>query len=96
MTFDELRTELEKVISDLTTSGFGNIAPGTVEKLEKFAVTAGELDMKEGKRMIENLSACIKAIQEGKSQAGSGGIRLMALDYYVKKLSGGETIEDLE
>ena len=36
----------------------------------------------------------MKAIREGKSQAGSGEIRLTALDFYVKKLSSGNT-EDL-
>ena len=95
MTVEELRIELEKTISILSSSGFGNIDAGTVKKLETFAVTAGELGMKEGKHLIENLSAVIKAIQEGKSQAASGNVRLTALDFYVKKLSGSESIEDL-
>ena len=95
MTVEELRTELEKIISALTTSGFGNIDPGTVEKLDKFAVTAGELDMKEGKRLIENLVVTMKAIQEGKSQAESGSIRLTALDFYIKKHTDSGTVEDI-
>ena len=95
MTVEELRTELEKIISALTASGFGNIDSGTVEKLDKFAVTAGELAMKEGKRLIENLAGTMKAIQEGKSQAESGNLRLTALDFYIKKHTDSGTVEDL-
>ena len=95
MTVEELRLELEKTISGLTSSGFGTIDSTAVEKLDKFSVMAGELGMKEGKHLIENLSGAMKAIQEGKSKAESGSIRLTALDFYVKKLSGGGNIEDL-
>ncbi|MCL2472692.1 MAG: hypothetical protein FWF26_03345 [Treponema sp.] len=95
MTVEELRLELEKTISGLASSGFGSIDSATVEKLDNFSITAGELGMKEGKHLIENLSGAMKAIQEGKSKAESGSIRLTALDFYVKKLSGGGNIEDL-
>ena len=95
MTVEELRAELKSLVSGLTASGFGSIDSGVVEKLDKFCVTAGELGMTEGKRLIENLLGVIKAIQEGKSQAESGMIRLTALDYYLNKLSGSESIEDL-
>ena len=95
MTVEELRTELEKLISGLTSSGFDNIDSGILEKLDKFAVAAGELGMNEGKRMIENLIGAMKAIQEGKSKADSGTVRLTALNFYVKNLSGSENTEDL-
>ena len=95
MTVEELGVELEKIISGLSSSGFGNIDAGIVEKLDKFAAVAAELEMKEGKRLIENLASVIKAIQGGKSNAESGTVRLTALDFYVKKLSGGGNIEDL-
>jgi len=95
MTLEELRSELEKIISSLASSGFGSIDSGIVEKLEKFAVGAGELGMKEGKHLIENLSGAMKAIQEGKSKAESGAIRLTALDFYVRKLTGNGNVEDL-
>jgi hypothetical protein len=36
----------------------------------------------------------MKAIQEGKSKAESGNVRLTALDFYVKKHGNGNT-EDL-
>jgi hypothetical protein len=95
MTVEELRTELEAVISALTSSGFDNIDSGILEKLDKFAAAAGDLGMKEGKRLIENLSGAMKAIAEGKSKADSGTVRLTALSFYVKNLSGSDNTEDL-
>jgi len=94
MTVEELRSELGKIIAALTSSGFEKIDSETIEKLNKFAVTAGELGMKEGKHLIENLSAIMKAIKEGKSKAESGNVRLTALDFYVHELSDSKT-EDL-
>ena len=95
MTVEDLRTELEKIIAHLSASGFDNIDTETVEKLNKLTDAADELGMKEGKHLIRNLSVVMKAIQEGKSKAGSGNLRLTALDFYVKKLSGNGNIEDL-
>jgi len=95
MTVEELRAELEKITLTLTDSGFDSIDSGVMEKLAKFAANAGELDMKEGKRLIENLVETIKAIQAGKSTADSGNVRLTALDFYLKKHSEGGAIEDL-
>ena len=95
MTVDELRTELNTIISSLTSSGFDNVDSGVMEKLNKLAAAAGDSDMKEGKRLLENLSGAIKAIQEGKSKAESGTVRLTALDFYLKNLPNNENIEDL-
>ena len=96
MTVEELRIGLEEIVLGLTASGFDNIDIGAIEKLDKFAASAEQLGMKEGKRLIENLSGTMKAIQEGKSGAGSGEIRLMALDFYAKKLSADSgKLEDL-
>jgi hypothetical protein len=95
MTGEELWAELEKITSVLANSGFGNLDSGTMGKLEKFAAAAGDLDMKEGKRLIENLSEAIKAIMGGKSTADSGSIRLTALDFYLKNHSASEAVEDL-
>jgi ABC-type arginine transport system permease subunit len=94
MTVEELRSELETIVSNLNSAGFDTIDPGVVEKIDKFGAAAGELGMKEGKHLLENLSGAMKAIKEGKSSAGSGTIRLTALDFYVKKIAGGN-IEDL-
>ena len=95
MTVEELKCELETIISNLTSSGFGSIDSGIVEKLDILAAASGELEMKEGKRLIENLSAAMKAISEGKSKEESGTVRLTALDFYLRKLSLDETTEDL-
>jgi len=95
MTVEELKTELEKITSELTSSGFDSVDPGTVDKLEKLSITAGELGMKEGKHLVGNLLNAIKAIKEGKSKAESGALRLTALDFYLKKLSGSGHIEEL-
>ena len=95
MTIEDLRTELEKLIITLTSSGFDSIDPEIIKTLSKYSETAGELNMKEGKHLIENLLGAMIAISEGKSKAESGNVRLTALDFYVKKLSGSGNIEDL-
>ena len=95
MTIEDLRTELKVIISSLTSSGFDNADSKIMEKVNKLAATAGESGMKEAKRLLENLSGAIKAIQEGKSHAESGTIRLTALDFYLKNLPDNESIEDL-
>ena len=95
MAFEEIRTELETIISALSSSGFDSIDAETIEKLEKLAASVEALNMKEGKRLIDNLAEVMKAIKEGKSQSDSGSLRLMALDFYVKKLSDGANTEEL-
>ena len=95
MTVEEFRTELERIVSDLTSSGFTNIDTEKVENLNKIAASAAELGLKEGKHLLENLSGAMKAIKEGKTSAESGSLRLTALDFYAKKLSGSGNIEDL-
>ena len=95
MTVEEFRLELETIISSLSSSGFENVDSGIVEKIDVFAATACELGMKEGKRLMENLSVTIKAIKEGKSKAESGIVRLTALEFYIKNLSDSENTEEL-
>jgi hypothetical protein len=95
MTIEELRTELDLIISSLTSSGFDNTDPKIMEEIDKIAVTAGESGMKEVKRLLENLSGAIKAIHEGKSQAESGTVRLTALDFYLKSLPESGNIEEI-
>jgi hypothetical protein len=96
MTVEELQIKLEKIISDLTSSGFASIDPRILDKLDKLAVSAIKLDMKEGKRLIDNLSGAMKAIQEGKSRPESGDVRLTALDFYLRKISEKGHIEDID
>ena len=95
MTMEELRSELETLISSLKTSGFSNLGSAMLEKMDKLTAATGEMGMKEGKRLIENLSGAIKAIQEEKSKAESGNIRLTALEFYVNNLLNSENLEDL-
>ena len=95
MTVGELQKELKTLVSGLSSSGFDSIDPETVEKLDKLAAAAGESDMKEGKRLIDNLSGALKAIKEGISKAESGIVRLTALDFYLKNLTDSDNTEDL-
>lgn len=95
MTVEEFRTQLENILTGLNSSGFMSIDSEIVEKLEKLAVSAGELGLKEGNRLIENLVNVMKAIEEGIANAKSAYLRLTALDFYLKKLSGSDNIEDL-
>lgn len=97
MTAEDLRKEMEKITSSLADSGFNSIDSGIIERLGKLAVTADELNMKEGKRLIDNLAETMRAIQEGKSTAESGNLRITALDFYLKKHSESELelIEDI-
>jgi hypothetical protein len=95
MTVEEIRKELETIITALTGSGFDSIDSGIPEKLDKLATAADEAGLKEGKHLIENLSGAMKAIQEGKSKPESGGVRLTALEFYVKKLTDTESTEEL-
>ena len=96
MAIGEFRSDLEKIIKDLTSSGFKSIDSGTVEKLKKISAASEEMNLNEGKRLIDNLVGAMEAIKEGKSGAESGDVRLMALDFYIKKLGdGGLSTEEL-
>jgi hypothetical protein len=96
MTVDELRVEVEGIVSNLNSSGFGVVDAETIAKLDKLTASAGELGMKEGQHLIGNLAGVMKAVKDGKSQADSGIVRLTALDFYLKKLASSDNnIEDL-
>ena len=94
MTVEEVKIELEKVISSLTSSGFDNIDSVIVKKLDGLTASAGGLSMKEGKRLIENLVNEMKSDKAGETKIKSCNTRLVALDFYVKKLSDIGNIED--
>ena len=95
MTVEELRTELEKIIASLNSSGFGAVNAGIIGKLEQLSDFAVNQGMNEGKHLINNLVNVIKSIQEGKSKPESGNIRLIALEFYLMKISGGTEPEEL-
>jgi len=86
VTVEELKTELEKIISSLTSSGFDDVDPVIVGKLEELIAFAEKSRIKEGKRLLENLLSAIKSAKEGESKTKSCNVRLMALDFYVRKL----------
>ncbi|MDR1903744.1 MAG: hypothetical protein LBQ88_15865 [Treponema sp.] len=94
MTVEELRDKLEMVISNLTSSGFGNADPGVMEALDGYAVAAGELGMKSGKKLVENLSAVLKSRKSGESTDESVSVRITAMDFYLKNIQSG-TEEEL-
>jgi hypothetical protein len=95
MTVEDLQKELETIVSNLNSSGFGVIDPEIIEKLDKFSAAAGELGMNTGKHLIENLSAIMKSVQEGKANADSAAVRLTALDFYIQHIKGGGNEEEL-
>ena len=95
LTVGELRFILENTVSCINDAGFAKIDPTMPDKLSKLAVLAGEADMKEGKRLIENLANTMRAILEGESTPESGNVRLTALDFYVQKLDAGVKNEGL-
>ena len=95
MNIEELHDELVETVASLMSSGFDKVDAETIEKLHKYAAAAEELDLKEGKKLINNLSDTIKAIHEGRSHADSGNLRLTALDFYLKKYPADGTVEDL-
>ena len=95
MTVEELRNELEKIVACLYSSGFGNVDAGIIKKLEQLCASAVEQGLNEGKHLIENLITVIQSIQDGKSKPESGNIRLIALEFYLGKLTGSEDTEEL-
>ncbi|MDR1288436.1 MAG: hypothetical protein LBK08_12570 [Treponema sp.] len=94
MTVDGLRSELEGCISNITSAGLGNLDGGNIDKLEKLSGEAGGLDMKQGKKLIDNLVTVLKSFKDGSAKEDSVQIRLTAMDFYIKSIQDG-AIEDL-
>ena len=95
MTIKELHGELDMIITSLNASEFNTVESEVLQRLEDLCVSAKELGLTKGKNLIENLVNVIKAIQEGKSKAESGILRLTALEFYVKNLQSGTDTEEL-
>ena len=96
MTVEEMRAELEKIIAGLNITGFKTADAGIIGKLEQLGASAVELGLNEGSHLINNLINVIKTIREGKSKPESGNLRLIALEFYLGKLSGSEETELLD
>ena len=95
ITEEEVRVELNKIVTQLNTTGFGAVDEEIGKKLEQLKTSADEWGMKEGSHLISNLIAVIKAIKEGKSRPESGKLRLIALEFYLMKFSGSDITIDL-
>jgi hypothetical protein len=94
MTIDELRNKLDSFIKELPASGYDTVSDNTIAGFESCAGPAGELGMKQGKQLIENLVSALKARKTGANTDESVQVRFTALDFYLKKLESSDT-EDL-
>jgi hypothetical protein len=89
--------ELEKVLAGLSPAGLGKLDPGVSDKLAALSTAAGAVSMGSGKKLIDNLLDLVNQLKEGKADADRVGIRVTALDFYVKNVlsSGSGAVEDL-
>jgi hypothetical protein len=96
-TIEHVCQDVEKLLADINSSGVGNIAPDITERLLKLSSAADSLDMKTGKKLIDNLLEVLKSFKDGKAEEGSVSVRLTALDFYQKKVlsSLGSSVEDI-
>ena len=82
----QLCQELEKIISEINSSGLNKITPETLAKLEKISSEAQGLGMGTGKGLIDNCIEVLKSFQAGKSNENSVSVRLTALEFYKKNI----------
>jgi hypothetical protein len=94
MTVDELETKLDAVLKEIPSSGFDAVTDTVIAELDACIGCAGELGIKNGKQLLENLVAALKSRKTGGNTDESVQVRITALDFYVKKLQSGST-EDL-
>jgi hypothetical protein len=94
MTVDELETKLDAMLKEMPSSGFDAVADTVIADLKTCTGQAGELGMKSGQQLLENLATALKTRKTGGNTDESIQVRLTALDFYVKKLQSGST-EDL-
>ncbi|MDR1505518.1 MAG: hypothetical protein LBI67_00275 [Treponema sp.] len=94
MTIEEFCEKLVKLLSGLPASGFNGVDDSVMADLDSYAPVAEEVGMKQGKKLIENLSGVLKNCKKGASADENVSIRLTALDFYIKKIKSGST-EDL-
>jgi hypothetical protein len=95
-TIENVCKELEKIVTEITTKGAANIDASVSSNIEKISSAAETLGMKSGKKLVDNLSSVLKSFKEGKSEEGSVGVRITALDFYIKNvLSNQGAVEDI-
>jgi hypothetical protein len=93
-TAEEIQKELDGCLDSINSAGLDNIDLQNIEKLDKISAIAAVQGMSQGKKLIDNLSAVLKAFKEGKSAKESVSVRLTALDFYLQNIKSSTT-EDL-
>jgi hypothetical protein len=79
---ETIRGELEQLLSDINASGYANIDAGIMGRLDTIGATAEKLGMKNGKKLIDNLTEVLKSFKEGKTEEKSVALRFTALEFY--------------
>jgi hypothetical protein len=92
-TVESLQRELEHCVNNINAAGLDKLDPQNIEKLNQIGIFAAGLGMNQGKKLIDNLSMVLKALQEGKSTEDSARLRLTALDFYLQNIKGAATEE---
>jgi Tfp pilus assembly protein FimT len=90
--------DLGQLLTEITSGGVGSVNAAHCDKLGKLGTDADSLGMKNGKKLIDNLTETIKSFQAGKSEEKSVSVRLTALDFYQQNIATGQgeaEIEDL-
>jgi c-di-GMP-binding flagellar brake protein YcgR len=92
---ETIRGELEQLLSDISASGYANIDAGIMGRLDAVGAVAEKLGMKNGKKLIDNLTEVLKSFKEGKTEEKSVALRFTALEFYNSniKAEAGEVEE---
>jgi hypothetical protein len=89
-TVGNLCGELDKLLSDVTASGYGNLDAGVGEKLAQLSSAADGLGMKNGKKLIDNFADVLKSFKDGKADEKSVSLRFTALDFYKNNIKANQ------
>ncbi|MDR1893289.1 MAG: hypothetical protein LBQ61_01180 [Spirochaetales bacterium] len=89
--------ELDKILTALSSGDLAKPDPSIPEKLKAASAAAEKLNMGSGKKLIDNLADIVGQLIAGTADAARVGIRVTALDFYVKKILAGDSgaIEEL-
>jgi len=93
-TTEEIQKELESCLESINSTGLDNLDIQNIYALDKISVSAAELGMTQGKKLVDNLAAVLKTFKEGKSAKESVSVRLTALEFYLQNIKSSGT-EDL-
>ena len=92
---ETIRGELEQLLSDISASGYAGGDAGITGRLDTVGAAAEKLGMKNGKKLIDNLTEVLKSFKEGKTEEKSVALRFTALEFYNSniKAEAGEVEE---